>query len=374
MGRLKSALKKEFLQFLRDRMLIILILWTYTVEVIVCTVALSFDVRNLTLALYDQDRTQLSRELAERFTATEYFGRLLPVASPAEIDRLLDRGEADLALVVPPDLSRRALAGEPAELQLVLSGVNSNTASTARGYANIIIERFSHDLLRSHAAAHGYPPALPEIAPQTRIWYNPDLRFQHFMVISMIVTAALLVGVITTAAGLVREKESGTAEQLMVTPLRRHEIVIAKMAPPLAIGLFALAPSIAIALAFGVPLRGSVTLFVLASAVTLVVCMAVGVFVSTFAANLQQALLISFFLLFPVMFLSGTVVPVESMPRALQVISFMSPLRYYMEIALGIFLKGVGWSVLWPQFVALAAIGSLLTTWSFFRLKGRLYA
>jgi ABC-2 type transport system permease protein len=374
MGRLKAALKKEFLQFLRDRMLIILILWTYTVEVIVCTVALSFDVRNLTLALHDQDRTQLSRELAERFTATEYFGRMLPVSSPAEIDRLLDRGEADLALVVPPDFSRRALAGEPAEVQVVLSGVNSNTANTARGYANVIIERFSHDLLRSHAAAHGYPPMLPEIAPQTRIWYNPELRFQHFMVISMIVTAALLVGVITTAAGLVREKESGTAEQLMVTPLRRHEIVIAKMAPPLAIGLIALAPSIAIALAFGVPIRGSVTLFVLASAVTLVVCMAVGMFISTFAANLQQALLISFFLLFPVMFLSGTVVPVESMPQALQIISLASPLRYYMEIALGIFLKGVGWSVLWPQFLALLAIGTALTVWGLLRLKRRLYA
>lgn len=374
MGRLKAALKKEFLQFLRDRMLIILILWTYTVEVIVCTVALSFDVRNLTLALHDQDRTQLSRELAERFTATEYFGRMLPVSSPAEIDRLLDRGEADLALVVPPDFSRRALAGEPAEVQVVLSGVNSNTANTARGYANVIIERFSHDLLRSHAAAHGYPPMLPEIAPQTRIWYNPELRFQHFMVISMIVTAALLVGVITTAAGLVREKESGTAEQLMVTPLRRHEIVVAKMAPPLAIGLIALAPSIAIALAFGVPIRGSVTLFVLASAVTLVVCMSVGMFISTFAANLQQALLISFFLLFPVMFLSGTVVPVESMPQALQVISLASPLRYYMEIALGIFLKGVGWSVLWPQFLALLAIGTALAAWGLLRLKHRLYA
>ncbi|MBI3041718.1 MAG: ABC transporter permease [Betaproteobacteria bacterium] len=374
MGRLKAALKKEFLQFLRDRMLIILILWTYTVEVVVCTVALSFDVRNLTLALHDQDRTQLSRELAERFTATEYFGRMLPVASPGEIDRLLDRGEADLALVVPPDFSRRALAGEPAEVQVVLSGVNSNTANTARGYANVIIERFAHDLLRSHAAAHGYPPMLPEVSAQTRIWYNPELRFQHFMVISMIVIAALMVGIITTAAGLVREKESGTAEQLMVTPLRRHEIVIAKMAPPLAVGLAALVPSIAIALAFGVPLRGSVTLFVLASAVTLVVCMAIGVFISTFAANLQQALLISFFVLFPVMFLSGTVVPVESMPQALQVISLASPIRYYMEIALGIFLKGVGWSVLWPQFLALAAIGMALAGWGLLRLKTRLYA
>lgn len=374
MGRLKAALRKEFLQFLRDRMLIILILWTYTVEVVLCTFALSFDVRNLTLAAYDQDRTQVSRRLIERFTATEYFGRLHPAASEREIGRLLDGGEADLALIVPPDFSRRVLAGRPAEIQLLLSGVNSNTANTARGYANIIIERFAHDLLRTHAAAHGYPPALPEVTAQTRIWYNPDLRFQHFMVISMIVIAALMVGTITTAAGLVREKESGTVEQLIVTPLRRHEIVIAKMAPPLAVGLVALAPAIAIALAFGVPLKGSLTLFVLASAVTLVACMAIGVFISTFAANLQQALLIAFFVLFPVMFLSGTVTPVESMPAAMQYLSLASPIRYYMEIALGIFLKGVGWGTLWPQFLAMLAIGSGLLAWSLLRLKTRLYA
>jgi ABC-2 type transport system permease protein len=374
MGRLKAALRKEFLQFLRDRMLIVLILWTYTAELVLCTFALSFDVRNLTLAAYDQDRTQLSRKLIERFTATEYFGRLRAAGSEREIDRMLDGAEADLALIVPSDFSRRVLAGRPAEVQLLLSGVNSNTANTARGYANVIIERFAHDVLREHAAAHGYPPALPEVTAQTRIWYNPELRFQHFMVISMIVVAALMVGTITTAAGLVREKESGTVEQLIVTPLRRHEIVIAKMAPPLAVGLFALAPAIAIALAFGVPLRGSLTLFVLASAVTLVVCMAIGVFISTFAANLQQALLIAFFVLFPLMFLSGTVTPVESMPVAMQYLSLASPIRYYMEIALGIFLKGTGWGVLWPQFLAMLAIGSALMAWSLLRLKTRLYA
>lgn len=373
MGRLMAVLKKEFLQFSRDWMLIGLILFIYTGDLFMCTYALSFDVRNLTLAVHDQDRTQLSRRLVERFTATEYFGRLRPVSSPREIDLLLDRGEADLALVVPPGFSRRALGGDPVDVQLILSGVNSNTASAARGYANIIIERFSHDLLRSHAAAHGYAPMLPEVAAQMRIWYNPELRFQHFMAISMIVIAALMVGVVTTAAGLVREKESGTVEQLIVTPLRTHEIVIAKMAPPFAVGLLALAPGIGIALAFGAPLRGSVPLFVLGSAVALLACMAIGLVISTFAANLQQALLISFFVLFPVMFLSGTTVPVESMPRALQYISLASPIRYYMEIALGIFLKDVGWRVLWPQFLALLAIGTGLAAWGLLRLKRRLY-
>ncbi len=374
MGRLRAALKKEFLQFSRDWMLIGLILFIYTIDVVICAYALSFDVRNLSVAVLDYDRTQLSRQLIERFAATEYFGRVFPVVDSAGIDRSLDRGEADLGLVVPPDFSRRALAGEPAEVQVLLSGINSNTANAARGYVNVITQRFSFDLLRSQAAAGGQVPTLPEVTALTRMWYNPELQFRYFMVISMIVIAALMVGIVTTAAGFVREKESGTAEQLIMTPLRRHEIVIAKMAPPFTIGMLALAPSIAIALAFGVPVRGSLTLFLLASAVTLIVCMAIGVFISTFAANLQQALLIAFFVLFPLMFLSGTITPMEGMPVAMQYLSLASPIRYYMQIALGIFLKGIGWSLLWPQFLAMLAIGLGLLAWSLLRLKKRLYA
>lgn len=374
MRRLGAATRKEFRQFSRDWLLLALIAYIYTADVMLCTYALSFEVRHLSLAVYDQDRTQLSRDLLERFSATEYFGRLIPVSGTDAIDRLLDAGGADLALVIPPDFSRLAMAGRAADVQLIVSGTNANTANAARGYARIIMQSFARDLLLGRTAALGVVPDLPRVQPEIRIWYNPELQFRLFMAISMLVVAALMVGVITSAAGLVREKETGTAEQLMVTPLRRHEIVIAKMAPPFAVGMIALLPGLAIARWFGVPLNGSLSLFFAASAATLFVCMAVGTFIATFAANLQQALLISFFVLFPVMFLSGTIVPVETMPPAMQYLSLASPIRYYMEIALGTLLKGIGWSILWPKLAVLVAMGAALLTWSLRRLRRRLYA
>jgi ABC-2 type transport system permease protein len=216
--------------------------------------------------------------------------------------------------------------------------------------------------------------ALPAVASQVRIWYNPQLEFRHFMAISMVVVAALMVGVITAAAGLVREKESGTIEQLMVTPLRSDELVAAKAAPPFAISMLALAPSLVIAKAFGVPLAGSLALFVGASASALAAFLSIGFFIGTLAENLQQALLLAFLVLFPLMFLSGTIVPIESTPIVMQWLSYLSPVRYYMEIALGILLKGVGLDVLWPQVAALVVTAGVLTTWSIARLRGHLYA
>lgn len=371
MRRLQAIVRKEFLQLLRDRLLVGLIFYIYTADVLLCTYALSFDVRNLTLAVYDQDRTAVSLALVERFTSTEYFGKLVAVRTPAEVDRTLDSGTADLALVVPPDFGREVGAGRATQVQVLLSGVNSNTASVARAYAQAIVDGFAHDRLRAQAQAQGLRLELPEIRALTRVWYNPALEFRYFMVISMIVVAALLVGVISTAASFVREKETGTVEQLVVTPLRRWEIALAKSLPPLALGMVALMPGLAIAAWVGVPLAGSLSLFLAASAAALIACLGGGILIATFARNLQQALLIAFFVLFPVMFLSGTIVPVESMPAAMQALSAASPIRYYLEIALGTLLKGVGWSVLWPQLAVLGAMGVGLYAVSLLRLRRR---
>jgi len=371
MRRLQAIVRKEFLQLLRDRLLVGLIFYIYTADVLLCTYALSFDVRNLTLAVYDQDRTAVSLALVERFTSTEYFGKLVVARTPAEVDRALDSGTADLALVVPPDFGREVGAGRATQVQVLLSGVNSNTASVARAYAQAIVDGFAHDRLRAQAQAQGLRLELPEIRALTRVWYNPALEFRYFMVISMIVVAALLVGVISTAASFVREKETGTVEQLVVTPLRRWEIALAKSLPPLALGMVALMPGLAIAAWVGVPLTGSLSLFFAASAAALIACLGGGILIATFARNLQQALLIAFFVLFPVMFLSGTIVPVESMPAAMQALSAASPIRYYLEIALGTLLKGVGWSVLWPQLAVLGAMGVGLYAVSLLRLRRR---
>lgn len=375
MRRLFAAVRKEFRQFLRDRLVVALVLYLYTGEIVMCGMALSFDVRNLKLAVYDADRTQLSARLVERFTATDYFAAPMRAASLREVDRLLDSSAADLVLVVPHGLAENVAAGRSPEVQVLLSGVNSNTASAARGYATMIVGRFAHDVLREQAARQGFTARVPEVVTEMRIWYNPQLEFKRFNAISMLITAGLAVGMITAASGLVREKESGTIEQLIVTPLRSRELIAAKAAPPFAIGMLALAPSLVIVKAlFGVPLAGSVPLFVVASALALAAFLAIGFFVGTVANTLQQALLLTFFILFPLMFLSGTVVPIENTPAVMRALSYLSPVRYYMEIGLGILMKGVGLEILWPQFAALAATAVVLGAWSVARLKRHLYA
>lgn len=373
MNRLTAAIKKEFIQFSRDRMLVFLIVWTYTVEVVLCTLALSFDVKNLHMAVYDLEKSQWSQRLVEGFTSTEYFTKALYVSSLKEMDALLDAGRVDMGMVIPSGFSTRVIKGEGEDVQLIFSGTNSNTANTARGYATAILERFSREATIEFMRQKGLSAEPSGIEPEIRVWYNPDLKFRYFMIISMIVIAGIMVGMIHPAATMVREKETGTIEQIMVTPLRRHEVIIAKLLPTITIANLSLFPSLLIAYAFGLPMKGSIPLFFLASGVFLFTSMGMGVFISTLSRNLQQALLISFFILFPVMFLSGTTVPIESMHPVLQYLSYLSPVRYYMEIALGIFLKGIGLKYLWPQFVLIFLMGLIIFPLSLYRLRKRLY-
>jgi ABC-2 type transport system permease protein len=363
--RLSALMRKELTQFLRDRIMLFLVLYLYTAEVIMCTVALSFDVRNLPTVLADFDRSAHSRQLTERFRSSGYFRIEHLATRDAELAALLDRGEALAAIVIPPEFSRRLTDGAPVTVQLLLDGSNANSASVAQGYAQRIVQNYALEQARLPVGS-----ALP-IEYRPRIWYNSELRYSYFMVLSMIALAGMLVGVITAAASIVREKESGTIEQMMVTPIRPAEMIAVKMLPTLLVGLLALFPSLLIAAWFGVPMRGSLVLFFLFSAVFLVSSMGIGILIATFAETLQQALLVSFFALFPIMFLSGTLVPVESMPKGLQVLAQLSPLTHYMDALLGIFLKGVGLDTLWRQAAAMTLIGAALLAVSVLRFRRR---
>ena len=373
MKRWLATVKKEMRQFMRDRLLLVLIAFVYTGDVILCTYALSFEVRHLRVATVDLDRTPLSARLIERFTSTEYFSGAYSLESLRTVDRLLDQGKADLALVIPRGFSSDVLAGKDASVQVLLSGMNGNTANAARGYATAIVGGYARDAMVAQAQRMGFSGRLPEVSLEQRIWYNPQLQFRYFMVISMIVVAALMVGVVTAAAGLVREKETGTIEQLVVTPLASHELILAKAAPPLLVGLVLLAPSFAIAAWFGVTVAGSAALFVVVTALALVAFLSLGFLLGAVARNLQQALLLSFFTLFPLMFLSGTMIPLESIPAGMRALSYASPVRYYMEAALGIFLKGNGLAILWPQLAILATMGLALGTAAVVLLRRDLY-
>ena len=352
--RLASLLTKEIIQFSRDRIILFLIFWLYTVEVVFCAYALSFDVKHLAMAAVDEDRSVASRMLLEAFRVSEAFDLAGQPAGMDEAGEWLDAGRVSLVLVIPPGFDRDLRRGAVPRVQLLLDGTNSNTAAIARGYATQILARFQQQW------APGRREMAAAVRPVIRVWYNPAQTYTAFMVLSMIALAALMVGVIHSAASIVREKEAGTIEQLMVTPVGVGELFLAKTVPTLAIGLLAIFPSLLIVWWFEVPLRGSLLLFLALTALFLLSAIGIGVLVAAVSRTLQQALLLAFFGLFPLMFLSGTLVPIESMPDVLQTLSLASPLRSYMDVILGIFLKGVGIAELWPQALALLGIGVLL--------------
>lgn len=351
--RLRGLLVKEFIQLLRDRIILLLILWLYTLEVVICAYALTMDVENMPFAVVDEDRTPASRSLVERFTTTDAFAYVGQAAGDEAIEQWLQQGRARVALVVPKGFQRDLDHSQRPAVQLLLDGTHANLAAQARGDALEIINRFAMEGLDGVSVSAGVESIL-------RVRYNPDQTFTSFMVLSMIGLAALMVGVIHPAASIVREKEAGTIEQLRVTPIRVADLFIAKVTPTLVIGLLSVFPSLLIVWWFGVPMQGSLVLFLALTSLFLLSAIGLGVLIATVSRTQQQALLLAFFGLFPMMMLSGTLAPVESMPEILQAASLVSPLRHYMDVILGVFLKGAGMDVLWPQALALLVSGVAL--------------
>lgn len=355
--RVGAAIRKEFRQFFRDPILLILVLWLYTADVFICATSLSWDLDREPIAVMDLDRSSASRALADRLDRSPTFEVRHHPESEAETRRLLDRGEARLVVVLPPGYGRDLTRDGTADVQVLADGTNSLIALTAIGQARRLAAVATRDLLEEAGAA---TPLGPWVENRARIWYNPGLEFVFSVVIGMIALGAFIVGVILPTAGIVKEKERGTMEQLLVSPIRPIELLFAKVVPTMVIGLLALGPSVLIAFAFGLPLHGSPITLAVFSTAFLLSAVSIGVVIATAVRTLQQALFIVLFVLFPILFLSGTITPIESMPGPLQALSLLSPVRHYMEALLGIFLKGTGFRVLWPQLVWLLGLGAAL--------------
>jgi ABC-2 type transport system permease protein len=357
-GPLAALVRKELIQFVRSKPLIVLVVWTIAVEIAICAWSITYDVGHLRLAVQDLDGSAASRELVARFAGTESFDVTERVVSGDALDGLLESGRATIGLVIPPHFSRSLEQRRPASVQFLLDGSDANQALIARGYAERIVSRYSREREAGRLrVAIGSPGALPGVENERRAWYNPALRSVDFVTVSMLTLAVMMIAIILPAAGLAREKEAGTIEQLLVMPFRRWELMLAKVVPTFIVTLAALGLAFWVPWWFGVPIRGSVPLFFALSALFVSSSLGLGLLLGTLAANLQQALLLSFFTLFPVLVISGTVVPVESMPAPIQWLSLLSPLTYYMQIALGVLLKGVGLRELWPQALAMGALG-----------------
>ncbi|GIK37211.1 MAG: transport permease protein [Chloroflexota bacterium] len=370
-SRLVSLIRKEFLQFFRDWLVIVLILYSF-VEPVLCGLSLSLDVKNMPLVVVDADRSEASRELITKLTNSEYFELYAVLNSQTDLESLFDRGEVRMGLVIPTGFGRDLGRGDTVRVQLIADGSDAFTASVATGYAEQIIGAHSRriELQRLGVPEPTALARLPVVINQIRAQYDPALRYTHFNMLAMIGITMPFLGIVLGSVAIVREKERGTLEQLLVTPIQPWELIMAKLVPLGLIKMVGLAIGIAIAVwGFGVPVRGSLGLYFALSTLIFMVGAGLGVAVGTVANNMQQALLLSFFLIFPMIFLSGMMVPVDNMPVVLQWLSLLNPLRYTLTITLGVFLKAVGMSVLWPQVVGLAVLGVVIFSASLARFR-----
>ncbi len=364
--RIGVILRKELIQALREPRMRVFLFLPPLIQLLIFGFAVNLDVDHTRIAWMDMDRTPLSRELRERFEGSGRFDVVALPASEEDVQQTLDRGTAQAVVRVLPQFERDVLRGHPTEVQVLIDGTNSNTASLVSSYAGEIIAGFSEDVLagqqnvRVLTRSPGGPVnmGIPQVNARTRVWFNPDLYSRNYFVPGVIANIIMIVTLMLTALAIVREKEIGTMEQLMVTPIRPLELMLGKTLPFALVGLLdvALITSVAL-LIFHIPFRGSVLLLFACSVLFLMTSLGAGLFLSTISQTQQQAMMANFFFTTPAFMLSGFAFPIRNMPQVVQWLTYLNPLRYFIEIVRGIFLKGVGVSVLWPQMAARAVYG-----------------
>ena len=365
---------KEVLELRQDPRIFSIIFIAPIVQLTVLGYAATTDVRNVPVVIVDADRSAASQALISRFTASGIFNLVGVISSMRDVDPYLEKGEAWMALAIPSDYGETLATGRPATLQIVADGTDASSTNIALGYASNLIAGHAQDLMEKTARQAGVTSLGAGIDPRVRIWFNPTVESRYFMLPGIFALLLLVVTANLSSMAVVREREVGTLEQLNVTPLSRSELIFGKIVPYAVIGMIdALIVLIVIIFWFEVPLRGSFWLLMGMSCVYLLTTLGLGLFISTISNTQQQAMMTStFFFMTPMMYLSGFVFPIENMPAAIQPITFLIPLRYFVIILRGIFLKGVGLETLWPQALALLAWGVTILALAVLRSSKRL--
>ena len=372
--RIRRIAWKEFLQVRRDRRLLGMILIVPVIQLFLFGYAVTTDVRQIRTAILDEDRSAASRSFIEAFIRSRYFDYDYYLTRPAEIDRLLDTGKAQVAIRIPRHFAEDLARGRTAPIQVALDASDSVTAGIISGYVGGVVQQYSGRIAAERLErVRLVIPRIPSLDPRVRVWYNPDLQSVNFMIPGVLCMLLLMITMMLTAAAIVKERENGTLEQLIVTPISAGELMLGKTIPVVILGFAEMTLVLAVGTFwFRVPIAGSVPLLFGLAAVFLLTSLGTGLLISTVSRTQQEAMMTSFFIQIPSMLLSGFMFPIENMPHWVQWITYAIPLRYFLVIIRGIFLKGNGLAILWPQVLALAVFGTLLLALSATRFRKRL--
>jgi ABC-2 type transport system permease protein len=368
--RIRELVRKEFISLFRDpknrRVLIVVPI----IQILVFGYVVNYDIRHIRVAWFDQAQTRESRMLMDSFRGNGIFDITHSVRDSRALDDLLLRGQVDLAVKVAPDMSRQIRRGETAEVQVLADGTMSNMASVRIAYTMTVLDRYNRTLIQE---LHPFRMDYGRIDARIRTWYNPNLDSRNFFVPGIVAFVVMLISLLLTSIAIIKEKETGTMEQLIVTPLRPVELIIGKTIPYIVISLAQMLVVTVLAVFwFEIPLEGSIALLALATCLFLLSTLGVGLFISTVSSTQQQAMMTTFFFILPFFMLSGFVFPIANMPEFVQWLTYLNPLRYFLVIIRGIFLKGVGLDVLWPQYAALVVLGTAVFAGATARFRKRL--
>jgi len=373
-SRLTALIRKEFIQIRRDPRTLVILLLIPIVQLFLLGYAATNDVRNVPLAVFDQDRGVEARKLLEAYRAADYFRLAYEVDSEAELRDLIDRGSARAGLIIPPDFTAQIQGNGSTAVAFFLDGTDPTVASTALSAAQLIGQSLSTRILVARAEQRGQSFSLtPPVEVRTQVWYNPDLVSAYFMIPGVIGMVLFAITSIATATAIVRERERGTIEQLIVTPIRPWELVAGKLLPYAILAFTNTLEVLAIGhFWFKLPIRGDLGLILALSGLFLITSLGIGMLASTIANTQQEAMLTVFMLFLPGIFLSGFFFPLEAMPKVLQWISYVYPLRYYLVIIRSLTLKNVGAQVLQQNILALVIFGVIIMTFAAMRFRKRL--
>lgn len=375
---MKTVLKivrKEFLQFKRDPRMFAIILVAPVVQLILLGYAATLDVDSVRTMIFDQDKSQTSRNLIERFESSGFFSVDYYAANYDEVTSYLDNGKVMMALIIPKNFERSIERKETSSIQAIYDGSDGNTASIALGYTSQIAASFSQKIILNSMERSG-KKIIPsgKITSEVRVWYNPTLKTRNFMVPGIVGLLLSIITLLLTSLAIVKEKEIGTLEQLIVTPIKPYQLILGKLIPFIILGFAAVVIVLtAMRIVFSIEVRGSTLFLFISSFLYILSTLGLGLFVSTLVKTQQQAMMIAIFgILMPMVYLSGFAFPIENMPKLIQYISYLIPLRYFINIIRGVILKGIGLHELWSDAMILFLMGILILYLSSRRFQKRL--